>query len=226
MKPGASYRSQYRAWQKVCERGEVCDAWQVFDVFFADVGARPSGKVLARLRLDQKFGPSNYRWASPSTIRTNVERGEARVTRVAAKRGLFTITDVAAETGLDRSSVGRHLRTLRAAGSVEVIGTVGRARQWEYIPPSANKPTATRVAKSRDFSGGGRSGGTDLPADKDMRVLARQALAGGAKIKRSGDDHFIVTTPSGKPVTISNTPSSRRAVANARADLKREGLAV
>lgn len=161
------------------------------------------------------------------TGRTGKQRqrgvAEARVRQAAQRLKCFTVAELAVEAGLGKRATSRYLKRLEERGTVRPP-----VYEWSFEKPASTPPArdSERAPKPKNYSGAGPSGGVDLPADKDMRRLAQQAIGAGAKVRRSGSDHFRVTLPNGKTVTISNTPSSNRAVTNARADLQRAGLAV
>lgn len=49
----------------------VCDRWQSFDNFLADMGERPKGTTLDRIDTFGNYEPSNCRWADKKTQSNN-----------------------------------------------------------------------------------------------------------------------------------------------------------
>ena len=70
---------------------EICERWESFQNFLADVGKRPEGMTLERINNDGNYEPGNCRWAS------RLEQGRNKRTnqRVVWKGLDMTLTELA-----------------------------------------------------------------------------------------------------------------------------------
>lgn len=86
----------------------VCERWQQFSNFFADMGERPVGHSLDRINNEGPYSPDNCRWA-PRTVQMRNTRSNRfltldGVTKTLAEWGVHT--GIATETIWDRLNNG------------------------------------------------------------------------------------------------------------------------
>ncbi len=70
----------HQQWDDYGGRGiTVCDRWLVFENFLADVGDRPVGLTLDRVKNDRGYEPGNTKWSTPLEQARNRRRRETWV---------------------------------------------------------------------------------------------------------------------------------------------------
>lgn len=113
----------------------VCQRWlESFEAFLADVGERPPGTTLDRIKNEIGYEPGNVRWAPRSVQNTNQRRNRRKLS-VEVEQDLVariergeTHVEVAAALGINRNTVG------------EV---------WKRMRPGQPNPNRGRAAKDR-----------------------------------------------------------------------------
>jgi hypothetical protein len=85
---------------------KVCDRWQTFKNFLADMGERPPGKSLDRIDNDGDYEPGNCRWATRIEQRRN--RGDVK--KVTLNGITLPMIDWAERLGITWSTVLARLR--------------------------------------------------------------------------------------------------------------------
>lgn len=84
------------------ERGiQVCERWNDYALFLADVGDRPEGTTLDRIDNDKGYEPGNCRWATSSVQRRN----SRRVIEVSLGGRTMHLKDAAKEIGVSDTAI-------------------------------------------------------------------------------------------------------------------------
>ena len=85
----------------------VCERWQSFDLFFEDMGERPSSAhTLERMDNDGPYSPENCKWATQKEQHNN-----KRSNRLVTYQGIeMTVTQLAERVGIDRHVIYQRLK--------------------------------------------------------------------------------------------------------------------
>lgn len=144
--------------------------------------------------------------------------------------GDFSLTDIRRGVGTSLKAARRELDKLLARDVVvEVPIGDGLPPRYQYnnVFPAGptRRPRHDRTVSTNGgdpVAGAGRNSVLNaLPSD--ARSLVKPALSAGWALSRRGSSHVRLSHPDGRLVTISSTPSDRRALQAIRADLRRAG---
>lgn len=149
---GLSKTPEYRTWQGILQRCNnpasqaysyyggrgitVCERWQEFTNFYADMGARPSsGHTIDRIDSNGHYHPDNCRWAT----RLEQQRNTRRSRHIKLNGESMAIGEAVERSGVNRSTIiGRIRRGLSPDQAMSL--------------PSFH-PDATRVVKTSQYIG-------------------------------------------------------------------------
>ncbi len=84
----------------------ICERWNSFENFLADMGERPEGTTLDRINNDGNYEPSNCRWASSSQQNKNQKRSVL----LTAFGKTQNLVDWAREYGLPKETLWKRVR--------------------------------------------------------------------------------------------------------------------
>lgn len=151
---GRCQRPTDQAYDRYGGRGiSVCERWDDFANFLADMGERPPGKTLDRIDVNGNYEPGNCRWA------TRAEQGDNRRDTVRLTVGGVTRTLVEWSrcTGIKRTTIRRRMekgwppeRCLappRKPLALTVGGVTRTMKEWARL---TGVPYATIHKRSRD----------------------------------------------------------------------------
>lgn len=91
----------------------VCERWDSFEAFLADMGERPEGTTLDRINNDGAYGPGNCRWASKKIQRTN----NRRIILISIGSETFPLKHAAERIGISDGAV--HQERARNGGTFQ-----------------------------------------------------------------------------------------------------------
>lgn len=98
----------FPAYQYYGARGiTVCERWQKYPNFLADMGECPEGLSLDRIDNSKGYEPSNCRWADRRTQSLNVRR----IRMITFRGETLCIQDWSRRLGIPRPTIDRRLAT-------------------------------------------------------------------------------------------------------------------
>lgn len=160
------------------------------------------------------------------TPRPSYQVPEEALRATVRRLGSFSISHLAAEVGLGERATAYRVRKLVSAGIVRWV----RWGRYEYIAPDGPGAAALADIERRKVRASGEmraapgpvaGAGRSSSPNKEVRKLL-SSLVPGARVSYSGSGHIIVEAGGGR-ATIPSTPGDKRALHNARADLRRIG---
>lgn len=178
----------------------------------------------------------------PRDTRTTAQRVRDAVLTFDGKP--FAITELSERAGLTRSPVHRELKVLLARGVVEQgrkrkskprSRGVGAGERRGGRPSITYRYVPVAPENGRERSTGGEvqdlprakpvpGTGTKRAPRKDVGDLIARCRAAGAEVEATAGGHYKVKVDGKVVGGIPGTPSDRRWLANARADLRRAGV--
>jgi hypothetical protein len=137
------------SYQEYGGRGiSVCDRWNSFELFAADVGPRPSTKhTLDRRNNDGDYEPSNVRWATPS----QQQRNQRHRRRYVHKCESLLLSEWSERTGIPRSTLSN--RIYEGWPLSEAL-TIPHIRQRRLTPQERKLHIAARGFVDREIKAG------------------------------------------------------------------------
>ena len=134
--------------------------------------------------------------------------------------GEFTAASLAQHFDLDVSEMHRRLKPMVDRGRLRRVG--GDYQLRELPPAPKMRPTTSTPGRTpaSEVAGNGRPTSTN----KDLDRLLARAHAAGWRMEKRGGGHIMVFPSHGRAFPVSNTPSDRNAVHQARRQFERAGL--
>jgi hypothetical protein len=96
----------------------ICDQWDDYRIFLADMGARPSGTSLDRIDVSGNYAPNNCRWATAK----EQQRNKSNTNFLMLNGKLISAMNIADELGIKKSAMQYFISTTRKM--VKRYGTI------------------------------------------------------------------------------------------------------
>lgn len=148
----------------------------------------------------------------------------------------FTMDELVSKAGVSKGSAYRSVKKLLARGVVEKAGhrpsPTGAGRPWQlyrYVKTVPDSPLRTQKAwigealqaPAKAVAGTGRG----RQAKGEVAEPLDKAAAAGAQVAKTANGHYKVLANGNLVTVVAGTPSDHRAIKNAKAQLKKAGLA-
>jgi hypothetical protein len=117
---------------KVCQRWKIGDGSRTgFECFISDMGPRPDGLTLDRIDPEKNYEPSNCRWATWQTQRTNmrIHKSPEAYQRFSEKLSAMNRGELSPLAKLTDAKVATIKRLLKEGGRTSVL-----AKQFDVAP--------------------------------------------------------------------------------------------
>lgn len=133
-----------RQWNDYGGRGiSICDRWDSFQAFAADMGDRPPGHSIDRIDNNLGYSPENCRWAT----RKEQQRNQRRAVFVTIEGVVYRAIDLALEAGVKTDTIIE--RANRGLPYADVIFSGRhRADYAKLIPVVVARAKAKSAAKT------------------------------------------------------------------------------
>lgn len=112
---GKTGTDSYKSWRSMHQRVKVdpdyigvviCDRWNDFDNFFDDMGERPKGKSIDRIKAELGYQPGNCRWATAKEQSVN----RKNVVMLTFEGKTMCLADWAKEVGIERGTLKNRIK--------------------------------------------------------------------------------------------------------------------
>ena len=157
---GLAYSREYSTWTSMRERCgnknchayrlyggrgiKVCERWNKFSNFFADMGPRPEGHSLDRINGNGNYEPSNCRWADDFVQSQNRDL----VKKIEYEGKVYTTSDIARMFGVGHSTIRKRLLmgwTIDQIFNRKIDSSKNSRSTWGTLPKEKTCPECGKI---------------------------------------------------------------------------------